>query len=99
MNLGFKPIIMSDFKSTVDNYLVYDHYYDSMVRPHISRKNLYMVSKEYIKYGYYKRMPIRFYIEYTRPISDLIRPGVRPLQLIKQYPTYVNRGGKRYDPV
>lgn len=99
MNLGFKPIIMSDFKSTADNYLVYDHYYDSMVKPPIGRKNPSMVLKEYIKYGYYKRMSIRFYIEYTRPISDLIRPDVRPLQLIKQYPTYVDRGGKRYDPV
>ena len=98
MNLGFKPIIMSDFKSTVDNYIVCDHYYDK-ARLNISRKNPSMVLKEYIKYGYYKRMPIQFYIEYTRPISDLIRPGVRPLQVIKQYPTYVDRGEKRYDPV
>ena len=97
MNLGFKPVIMSDFKS-VDNYIVCDHYYDK-ARLNISRKNPSMVLKEYIKYGYYKRMPIKFYIEYTRPISDLIRPGVRSLQLIKQYPTYVDRGGKRYDPV
>ena len=89
---------MSDFKSTVDNYIVCDHYYDK-ARLNISRKNPSMVLKEYIKYGYYKRMPIQFYIEYTRPISDLIRPGVRPLQSIKQYPTYVDRGGKRYDPV
>lgn len=98
MNLGFKPIIMSDFKSTVDNYIVCDHYYDK-ARLNISRKNPSMVLKEYIKYGYHKRMPIQFYIEYTRPISDLIRPDVRPLQLIKQYPIYVDRGGKRYDPV
>lgn len=94
MNLSNKPAIMSDFKSTVNNYIVYDYYYDSMVRPFMSR-NISMGLKGYIKYGYHKRMPIRFYIEHTCSMSDLINTKIYTLYLIKKYPTYVSRGGRR----
>ena len=101
MNLASKPISMNDFKSDERDYMVYDQYYDSIIRPYIDKLNYLMGLKDYAKYNLSvtRHYSIRFYAEYVYPMGDLVRPSVRQLQLIKKFPEHISIGGVRYDPV